>query len=96
MAPVYSVRELEAMAGSEASRIRVVLNQWDPAGVAALVDDEYDPLVEPLRERLEAGDGVAEITQFLVLELHERYDLDPFTHDPEPLAQDLVNLWRSG
>jgi len=34
------------------ANLRSLLNQWDPIGVADIVDDEYDCLLAPLWQRL--------------------------------------------
>lgn len=55
-----------------APELNYVLNQWDPIGVADLVDNEYLCLVGPLLRRLSAGQGPAELSEFLWHELEDR------------------------
>jgi len=47
------------------ANLNYLLNEWDPIGVANLVSDEYDCLIAPLISRLSAGNGRAEISEFL-------------------------------
>jgi hypothetical protein len=35
--------------------LRYLLNEWDPIGVADLVQDEYDCLIGPILSRLTRG-----------------------------------------
>lgn len=58
----------------------------DPIGVADLVSDEYDCLIAPLVSRLNAGDGRAEISEFLWHELEDHFGLDPFRYDVDGMA----------
>ena len=51
--------------GEIEANLQVLLNQWDPIGLADAVEDEYDCLIWPLLSRLKAGAGRAEISEFL-------------------------------
>ncbi|MFG1791207.1 hypothetical protein [Nocardia sp. NPDC049149] len=79
--------------------LRYLLNQWDPIGVADLVDDEYECLVGPLLSRLNAGASRSEISKFLWSELDDHFGLNPY-HAPDhygvdPLADQLVAWWAT-
>ncbi|MEU7145338.1 hypothetical protein ABZ942_38240 [Nocardia sp. NPDC046473] len=80
-----------------AGNLRYLLNQWDPIGVAELVDDEYDGLIAPLLTRLGAGAGRAEISEFLWHELEDHFGMSPYHHREhygvDPLADRLVAWW---
>lgn len=62
--------------------LRALLNSWDPIGViehgAPL--DEYDCMIAPMLDRLEAGADADEIARFLRVELGEHVGLDPERH----------------
>jgi hypothetical protein len=67
------------------SELRALLNQWDFIGVVGVgVEDEYECMVDPLLLRLESGQTVAQISQFLEdnlrdhLGMHRVDDLDDF------------------
>lgn len=70
--------------------VNYLLNQWDPIGVADLVDDEYLCLVSPLLRRLSAGEGVAEVSEFLWFELQDHFGLDPDGCRVDEMANRLV------
>ncbi|WP_431923127.1 hypothetical protein [Amycolatopsis tucumanensis] len=72
--------------------IRLLLNEWDPIGVADSVDDEYDCLVWPLLSRLRAGAGVDGIREYLRHEMSDHFGL---TADVDAIAERLVSWWRS-
>ena len=69
------------------SELRSLLNEWDFIGV---MDDpnwprnEYECLIDPLMRRLESGQTVAELSQFLEENLRDHFgmhrvdDLDDF------------------
>jgi hypothetical protein len=39
------------------ANLRYLLNEWDPIGVADVVDDEYDCMLAPLMTRMLSGAG---------------------------------------
>ncbi|WP_107654614.1 hypothetical protein [Nocardia suismassiliense] len=86
-----------ARAAAIADNLKYLLNQWDPIGVADLVDDEYECLVVPLLMRLGAGEGRAEIAEFLWNDLEEHFGLNPYHHREhygvDGLADRLVAWW---
>lgn len=57
--------------------LRRLLNDWDPIGVADLVDDEYDCLLAPLSTRLAQDATRASLAGFLRSALHDHFGLDP-------------------
>jgi hypothetical protein len=61
--------------------LRDLLNAWDPIGVADLVSDEYDCLIDPLLHKLSAGDSQADISQYLQTQLADHFGLDPDLRD---------------
>jgi hypothetical protein len=80
------------------ANLRYLVNQWDPIGVADLVDDEYDCMLAPLWQRLLKGATAAEISEFLWLELEDHFGLDPHALDVDGFANRLVawaESWRS-
>ncbi|QIS12757.1 hypothetical protein [Nocardia arthritidis] len=77
------------------SNLRYLLNEWDPIGVADMVDDEYDCLLAPLLSRLNAGAGRAEISEFLWRELEDHFGLSPELHAVDPMADRLVAWWAA-
>lgn len=62
--------------------LRALLNSWDPIGViehgAPL--DEYDCMIAPVLDLLDAGAGADGIARFLRSELGEHFGLDPEHH----------------
>lgn len=59
------------------ANLRYLLNQWDPIGVADLVDDEYDCLLAPLWKILTHGVTRAALSEYLWFELQDHFGLDP-------------------
>lgn len=61
------------------SALRELLNIWDPIGVVGHSGprDEYDCMIAPILDRLEAGAGPAELADFLRFELREHFGLNP-------------------
>jgi hypothetical protein len=89
---------LTALDGTEPAtqaNLRHLLNAWDPIGVADVVDDEYDCLIGPLLQRLIAGGGRAEISEFLWTELEDHFGLDPHVHEVDKVANKLVAWWAA-
>jgi hypothetical protein len=67
------------------SELRALLNQWDFIGVMDVgIEDEYECMIGPLLLRLESGQTVAQISQFLEDNLRDHFgmhrvdDLDAF------------------
>ncbi|MFI9504078.1 hypothetical protein [Nocardia sp. NPDC052566] len=83
--------------GEIEDNLRYLLNQWDPIGVADLVDDEYECLVAPLLSKLDAGANKVEISEFLWHELEDHFGLSPYHHRDhygvDSLADGLVVWW---
>jgi hypothetical protein len=78
------------------SELRSLLYEWDPIGVAAEPDwpgDEYDELVEPLRERLAAGTTAGELSIFLEHHVTEHIGLEVDADREERFAARLVEWW---
>lgn len=78
--------------------LRALLYEWDPIGVSAEPDwpgDEYDDLVEPLRERLAAGATAGELSIFLERHVTEHIGLDADADREERCAARLVEWWSS-
>lgn len=75
--------------------LRYLLNEWDPIGVADLVEDEYDCLIAPLLSRLSAGAGRAEISEFLWYETEDHFGLNPGRLEIDRLANRLVAWWAA-
>ena len=78
--------------------LRELLHQWDPIGVAAEPDwpgDEYDELIEPLRERLAAGATAGELSIFLEQHVSEHIGLHPDVDREERFAARLVGWWQA-
>lgn len=59
--------------------LRDLLNAWDPIGVVADggPQDEYDCLIAPMLDELDAGAGPAGLVAFLRHELDEHFGLSP-------------------
>ncbi|MFE7210006.1 hypothetical protein ACFY0A_24945 [Streptomyces sp. NPDC001698] len=75
--------------------LRRLLNEWDPIGVADLVQDEYDCMLAPLLGRLCGGASQTEIVEFLRHELEDHFGLDPLGLRPEAMAARLIAWWAS-
>jgi hypothetical protein len=78
--------------------LRDLLQQWDPIGVAAEPDwpgDEYDELIEPLRQRLAAGATAGELAIFLEQHVSEHIGLEPDVDREERFAARLVGWWQA-
>ena len=74
------------------ANLRYLLNQWDPIGVADVVDDEYDCLLAPLWRMLTTGASRAAISEFLWFEVQDHFHLDPSGCNVDRLADQLVCL----
>jgi hypothetical protein len=74
--------------------LRLILNQWDPIGVAEIACDQYDYLLGPLLTKRYAGAGRAEISEFLWYDLEEHFGLDPARYDIDRVTDRLV-AWRT-
>jgi hypothetical protein len=76
--------------------LRYLLNQWDPLGVADVAPDEYDCLTVPLARKLGAGDGWAQISEFLWTELEDHFGLSsPELYGVDAMADRLVAWWAA-
>ena len=76
--------------------LRVLLYEWDPVGVSHEPDwpaDEYDELLEPLRERLARGATAGELAIFLEAHVREHIGLEPDVDREERFAERLVAWW---
>ncbi|MGD6752277.1 hypothetical protein [Streptomyces sp. BH105] len=74
--------------------LRDLLNEWNPIGVAELVEDEYDCMLTPLLTRLQSGADRAELSEFLHDELTGHFGL-PEPHDADDVAARLTAWWAS-
>ncbi|MFN8081397.1 MAG: hypothetical protein U0Q19_17710 [Kineosporiaceae bacterium] len=74
------------------ANLRYLLNQWDPIGVADLVDDEYDCLLAPLWSRLIHGVSRAALSEYLWFEVEDHFGLDPERCGTDALADKLLCL----
>ncbi|MFD0139688.1 hypothetical protein ACFVIL_37985 [Streptomyces sp. NPDC127159] len=72
--------------------LRMLLNEWDPIGVADLVQDEYDCLISPILSRLTRGAERAEMREFLWHELTEHFGLS-HPYDVDGMADRLAAWW---
>ena len=80
------------------ANLRYLLNQWDPIGVADLVDDEYDCLLSPLWDRLTHGATRASLSEYLWFEIQDHFGLDPERCHTDAFAERLLALaatWTS-
>lgn len=77
------------------ANLRYILNQWDPIGVAGIVQDEYDCLLAPLLTLLLQGANRAQLSQFLWSEVQDHFGLDPACHDTDRLANRLIAWWQA-
>lgn len=75
------------------SDLRHLLNEWDPIGIADLVADEYDCLIDPLLERLRDGSGRREVEEFLRHEVTDHFGLEPVLAEIGAVAERLVEWW---
>ena len=83
--------------GSE--ELRALLNEWDPIGVMAEPDwppNEYDELIAPLRERLDAGATAGELEVFLEAHVRDHIGLEPDVDRESRLATRLVEWYAAG
>jgi hypothetical protein len=79
-----------------AGELRALLYEWDPIGVApepGWPRDEYDDLVDPLHQRLEAGAAAGELAVLLEAHVREHIGLEPDVDREERFAQRLVDWW---
>ena len=72
-------------------KIREILNEWDPLGVADTVDDEYDELNFAVYSVL-IGDGTIHDVLFTIKRhLTERMHMDASDEELETVAAELIN-----
>ena len=74
------------------ANLRYLLNQWDPIGVADLVDDEYDCLLAPLWNKLTHGATRASLSEYLWFEVQDHFGLDPERCGTDAFAERLLAL----
>jgi hypothetical protein len=80
-----------------AGELRALLYEWDPVGVSQEPDwpaDEYDELLDPLRERLAAGASAGELAIFLESHVAGHIGLQPDPDREERFAERLVAWWN--
>ena len=77
------------------ANLRFLLNEWDPIGVADLVQDEYDCLIAPVLKVLISGGGRAGVSELLWYELEDHFGLDPVACEVDLLANRLVAWWAA-
>ena len=75
--------------------LRHLLNEWDPIGVADVVQDEYDCMLAPLLQRLRSGADQTEIGEFLRHELEDHFGLPSLSSEPEAMAARLMSWWAT-
>lgn len=78
-----------------------LLQKWDVLGVYRSEDrprddEEYDDLVEPIREWLESGAGPDELSARLVRRLETHYGLTSRSASAEIVFARSVHAWWSG
>jgi hypothetical protein len=79
--------------------LRALLNEWDPIRVMDEPDwppNEYDALIDPLRERLDAGTTVGELEIYLEQHVREYIGLEPDVDRESRLAARLVDWYAAG
>jgi hypothetical protein len=79
-----------------ADELRELLYEWDPIGVSQEPNwpaDEYDGLLDPLRERLEAGATAGELAIFLEAHVSDHMGLNPDPDREERFAARIVDWW---
>ncbi|MEU3514646.1 hypothetical protein ABZ770_05055 [Streptomyces sp. NPDC006654] len=74
--------------------LRRLLNEWDPIGVADLVQDEYDCLIAPILRRLRHGASRGALREFLSRELTDHFGLS-HPYDVDGMADRLTAWWTS-
>jgi hypothetical protein len=74
--------------------LRRLLNEWDPIGVASMVDDEYDCMIGPLLDRLRGGADREQIRAFLHHELTDHFGLSQ-PYDVDGMAYRVTVWWTS-
>lgn len=75
--------------------VHALVNEWDPSGVADLVDDEYDCLEGPLVRMIIRGASRAEFSEFLWDELQDHFGLDPTNYGVDAFADRLAQIARA-
>ncbi|OEJ21716.1 hypothetical protein BGM19_38455 [Streptomyces agglomeratus] len=85
----------QSWAPSIENDLRLLLNEWDPIGVADDVQDEYDCLLALLLQRLRGSANQREIGEFLRHELEDHFGLDPAGLRPEAIAARVLDWWKA-
>ncbi|KRV48856.1 hypothetical protein AQ490_23650 [Wenjunlia vitaminophila] len=80
---------------AQSGNLRFLLNEWDPIGVAELVQDEYDCMIGPLLRRLWRGADRTGISAYLWNEMEQHFGLDPATLEVERMADRVVTWWEA-
>ncbi|MFG2332730.1 hypothetical protein ACGFMM_24290 [Streptomyces sp. NPDC048604] len=75
--------------------LRLLLNEWDPIGVADEVPDEYDCMLAPVLKRLRAGADEAELGEFLRHHVEDHFGLTPLPSATEAAAARVVSWWTA-
>ena len=78
--------------------LRALLNEWDPIGVMGEPDwppNEYDELIDPIRERLDRGASAGELEIFLEQHVRDHIGLESDVDRESRLAARLVE-WYGG
>jgi hypothetical protein len=79
--------------------LRELLNEWDPIGVMGEPNwprTEYDSLIEPLRERLDAGTSEGELEIYLEEYVRDHIGVEPDVDRESRLATRLVRWYAPG
>lgn len=74
--------------------LRLLLNTWDPLGVADLAPDEYDGLAGRVLGRLARGATTTEMGEFMWLEMEELFGIDPAGCEADKMGARLA-FWYS-
>ncbi|MEU0372009.1 hypothetical protein ABZ070_17440 [Streptomyces sp. NPDC006283] len=86
---------MQSWTSSIENGLRLLLNEWDPIGVADDVQDEYDCMLAPLLRQLRSGANQMEIGAFLRHELEDHFGLDPLGLCPEAMAARVIAWWTA-
>jgi hypothetical protein len=79
--------------------LRALLNEWDPIGVMEEPDwpsNEYDDLLDPLRERLDSGATAGELEVLLEQHVRNHIGVEPDVDRESRLASRIVDWYAAG
>jgi hypothetical protein len=76
-------------------QLRSILNEWDPVGVADVVSDEYECLIDPLIRLMNEDLNREAVANFLISQLVTHFELNPADYDVPEVAAKIVS-WRRG